>query len=240
VVTHGTYTAEETAYFLHLVVDTSKPVVLTCSQRKHGMLGNDGDRNLYDALVLAASPQAREAGVLVTVNEEIHSAREVVKLNRRPGGFGSPVFGPLGFVDHDQISIFRKQLRQHTFSSDLRRIEWQRTPRVGVFGAHPGAPGGLVDGMIEKGAEALIVHGFTYAGTPSPEQTEACLRALSAGIPVALVSRGREGRIPLPEQPDGFIRADSLALSKAVVLLTAALGSGMTDAVTIQNLYSTH
>ena len=77
VVTHGTYTAEETAYFLHLTVRGDKPVVIACSQRKHGTAGNDGDRNLGDAVRVATSPEARGKGVLVVLNEEIHSAREV-------------------------------------------------------------------------------------------------------------------------------------------------------------------
>src|SRR5688572_972993 len=82
VVTHGTYTAEETAYFLHLTVRSDKPVVLVCSQRKHGTIGNDGDKNLGDAVRIASSPEARGNGVLLVLNEEIHSAREVTKTNQ--------------------------------------------------------------------------------------------------------------------------------------------------------------
>ena len=101
VVTHGTLTAEETAYFLHLVVRTSKPIVIVCAQRKHRMSGNDGDRNFLDALRIATSESAQGKGVFVTLGEEIHSARDVVKTNQRPGGFVSRSGGILGHVESD-------------------------------------------------------------------------------------------------------------------------------------------
>jgi hypothetical protein len=87
IVTHGTFTTEETAYFLHLCVHAEKPLVIVASQRKHDEVGNDGDRNLLDAIRLALTPDARGKGVLVTLHEEIHSAREVVKTNQRPVSF---------------------------------------------------------------------------------------------------------------------------------------------------------
>jgi L-asparaginase/Glu-tRNA(Gln) amidotransferase subunit D len=107
-VTHGTYTVEETAYFLHLTVDTVKPLVLTCSQRKHSTLGNDGDHNLVDALRVASDPAAAGLGALLVVHEEVHSGRDVVKVSRRPGGFSSPALGPLGSVDEDRVSLYRR------------------------------------------------------------------------------------------------------------------------------------
>ncbi len=107
VVTHGTFTAEESAYLLHLVIDTGKPVVVTVSQRKHSTIGNDGDRNLLDAVRVACAATAAGHGVLVVANEEIHCAREVTKEHQRPGGFVSPPTGPLGTVETDVVSLYR-------------------------------------------------------------------------------------------------------------------------------------
>ncbi len=240
VVTHGTYTVEETAYLLHLTVDTGKPLVLTCSQRKHGTLGNDGDRNLYDALRVASSAEAAGLGAVLVANEEVHCGREVIKASRRPGGFVSPVLGPLGFVDEDRVSLYRAPLRRHTRTSDLRRPSDGAIPEVVVIGAHPGASGLAITDAVAGGVRGIVVHGYTYAGKPAPEQIVAAREAVAAGVPVVLVSRGREGRIPLPAQPDGFVRADSLTTSKAVVLLVTALRHGVSATADLQVLYDTH
>src|SRR5690606_14368034 len=104
IITYGTFSAEETPYFLHLTSAPDKPIVLVCSQRRHGTLGNDGDRNLVDAIRVANAPDAVGKGVLVVINEEIHSAREVVKTNQRPSGFMSAAgIGLLGHVEVDQV-----------------------------------------------------------------------------------------------------------------------------------------
>ena len=98
VVTHGTFTVEETAFFLHLTVNTEKPIVFTCSQRKHRVVGNDGDRNLIDA-IRAACALGPGVGSVLVMGEEIHSAREVYKSNQRPGGFASGSLGLLGSAE---------------------------------------------------------------------------------------------------------------------------------------------
>src|SRR5687767_8184602 len=110
IVTHGTFTTEETAYFLHLTVHTEKPLVMAASQRKHDEVGNDGDRNLLDAIRLALCPEAAGKGALLVLHEEIHSAREVVKTNQRPGGFASLDCGILGHVESDQVSFYHAPL----------------------------------------------------------------------------------------------------------------------------------
>ena len=95
---------------------TEKPIVVVASQRKHDEVGNDGDRNMLDAIRLALSPDARGKGVLVTLHEEIHSAREVVKTNQRPGGFHSLGRGILGHIEEDQVSFYYTPIRRHTFA----------------------------------------------------------------------------------------------------------------------------
>src|SRR5215213_5614875 len=111
IVTHGTFTTEETAYFLHLCVHTEKPLVCVASQRKHDEVGNDGDRNLLDAIRVALTPEAAGMGGLMVIHEEIHSARDVVKTNQRPGGFVSLGHGILGHVETDKVSFYHAPLR---------------------------------------------------------------------------------------------------------------------------------
>ena len=124
VVTHGTFTVEETAFFLHLTVRTDKPIVLVCAQRMRDARGTDGERNLLDAIRTAATPDARGKGVLVVLHEEIHSAREVVKTNQRPGGFKSVGRGLLGHVERDRVSFYHAPLRRHT-------MDWNASRRPG-------------------------------------------------------------------------------------------------------------
>lgn len=240
IVTHGTYTVEETAYHLHLTVDARKPLVITCSQRKHGTLGNDGDRNLVDAFRVASDDAAAGLGVLLVANEEIHCGRDVVKVSRRPDGFASRPFGPLGSVDEDRVALYRAPLRKHTAQSELRRPSPGAAPRVTVVAVHPGANAAPVFAAVEDGVGGIVLQGYTYAGRTTPEQQAAAEVAAGAGIPVVLVSRGREGRVPVPAEVDPFVRGDDLATSKAVVLLTAALGSGHRDRAALQHLFDTH
>ena len=240
VVTHGTYTVEETAYHLHLTVDTHKPVVITCAQRKHGTLGNDGDRNLHDALRVASEATTAGLGVLLVANETVHCARDVIKVSRRPDAFVSPPLGPLGFVDEDRVAMYRAPLRRHTAQSALKRPTTAEAPNVTVVAAHPGATARPVRDAVAAGVDGIVLQGYAYAGRTAPEQQQAVEHAAEQGVAVVLASRGREGRVPSPDTPDGLVRADDLATSKAVVLLTAALAAGVRDRDGLQRLFDTH
>lgn len=220
VVTHGTFTVEETAYFLNLTVRGRAPVVLTCSQRKHATLGNDGDRNLLDAFRVALAPEARGKGVLVVVNEEIHAARDVVKTNQRPSGFVSRGSGILGSVEADRVSFYRAPTRRHTSASEFTLT--QELPRVDVVATYAGADGVAVRAFIEAGARGLVVNGFAYSGKPHPSQTPALREAVERGVAVVLVNRGGGGRIPVVGD-DPFVRGDDLTAQKARILLAVAL-----------------
>ena len=238
VVTHGTFTAEETAYFLHLTVNTDKPVVVACSQRKHGTLGNDGGRNLLDALRVAGAPTARGRGVLVVLNEEIHSAREVTKTNQRPGGFRSGSYGILGSVEADQVTFYRTPERRHTSTSELLVSMDGTLPRVDIVATYAGADGVAVDALVAAGTEGLVVHGFSFSGKPHHLQRPSLERAVQAGVPVVLTNRGGDGRIPV-ESSHGFVRGDNLTAQKARVLLTLAL-TATTDQAKLQRLFDAH
>lgn len=222
IVTHGTYTAEETAYFLHLTVHTEKPVVLTCAQRRHGALGSDGDRNLFDAIAVALTAEARGKGVLVVANEEIHSARDVTKTNQRPSGFVSRGVGLLGSVEADQVTFYRVPTRRHTAGSEFLAPVGIELPRVDITAAYPGADGVAIQALIDVGTRGIVVDGFSFAGKPHRLQEPALERAIEAGIAVVLANRGRDGRVPVGKS-DGFVRADNLSAAKAHVLLSLAL-----------------
>jgi L-asparaginase len=222
IVTHGTFTTEETAYFLHLVVRTEKPVVVVASQRKHDEVGNDGDRNMLDAIRLALSPDARGKGVLVTLHEEIHSAREVVKTNQRPGGFHSLGRGILGHIEDDQVSFYYAPIRRHTFRSEFDIREIGELPRVDVIAAYVGGDDTAAQACVTGGARGLVVSGYAYNGRPSADQLAGIEKIAASGVPVVLSNRGGQGRIPVNWE-DPFIQGDSLVPHKARILLMLGL-----------------
>ena len=236
VVTHGTFTAEETAYFLHLTARTDKPVVLACSQRKHGTISNDGDKNLYDAVRVAVDPRAAGQGVVVLLDEEIHSARDVTKTNQRPGGFVSNGSGALGSVEDDQVSFYRSPARRHTVGSEFDVSATGTLPRVDIAATYAGADGCAVDAFLEAGAAGIVVNGFAFSGKPHPLQLPALRRAMARGVPVVLTNRGGDGRVPT-NSGDEFVGGDNLTAQKARVLLTVALTSTQEPAE-LQRIFS--
>jgi L-asparaginase len=235
IVTHGTFTVEETAFFLHLSVRTEKPLVCVASQRKHDEVGNDGDRNLLDAIRVALTPEAAGMGGLIVLHEEIHSARDVVKTNQRPGGFVSLGHGILGHVETDQVSFYHAPLRRHTHRSEFDVREIGDLPRVDVVAAYVGADDAAARACVQAGARGLVVHGYTFNGRPSADQ-EAGIAEIAASIPVVLASRGGGGRIPLDEASP-YVRADTFVSHKARILLMLGL-TRTTDRRELQRMFS--
>ena len=151
VVTHGTFTTEETAAFLNYTVNSSKPVVVAASQRRHGSIGNDGDWNLWDAVRVAASPDAAGKGVMVVLDEQIFPARDVMKTNQRPGGFASlgGSAAALGSIEADQVSFYFAPTRLHTSGSRVRSdgpLPLQ-LPRVDIVKTYAGADEAPIRGL---------------------------------------------------------------------------------------------
>ena len=225
VVTHGTFTAEETAYFLHLTVNTSKPIVLVCSQRPHSTLGNDGDRNLVDAIRVAANGTTSGFGVMLVINEEIHSARGVEKTSGRPDGFRSLNTGTLGQVYGDGPAVYRRPRRRHTESSEFSVPP--HFPRVDIVATYAGADGAAVDALVARGVDGLVVNGFSFNGMPHPLQADSLQAAVFAGVPVVVVNRGGGGRIARDRYNEPFVRGDDLTAQQARVLLGVALAHGV-------------
>lgn len=226
VVTHGTFTAEETAWLLHLVTAVDRPLVMAVAQRKSDLVGTDAGRNLLDALRVAASPEARGRGMLLVAGEEIHGARDVHKLQRRPSGFDSGPAGLMGTVDVDRIAFSRRPERRHTLHSELNAADLQRFPRVDVVAVHSGADGVAIDALVSAGSRGIVTSGFAYSGIAAPAQTDALRRAADAGLAVVLASRGRGGRVPVPAADERFTTADDLSPHKARILAGLALAHG--------------
>lgn len=229
VVTHGTFTVEETAYFLHLTVNTEKPIVFTCAQRKHGLVGNDGDRNLIDA-IRAACALGPGVGAVVVMGEEIHSAREVSKSNQRPGGFVSGSLGLLGSAELDRVSLYRRPTRRHTATSEFSaRSLPDALPRVDILTTYVGARAGLVASARDDGVAGLVLEGFAPAGQPGPGQHDPIVDLHGRGVPVVVTSRGRNGRVPgKPPGTRSWLTGDNLSPIKARILLMVALSAGLT------------
>ena len=226
VVTHGSNTAEETAYFLSLTVNHAKPVVVTASQRQQNTLGTEGSRNLYDAIRVAASPEAAGKGVLLVVNELIHPARDANKrISVRVETWDSGDAGSLGVVDGDQVTFYNQPVYRHTTMSEVRLAddvtETSQLPRVDILYAYAGADGALAEAAVAAGARALVIAGFP-TGAATPAQYETLNRLRDQGIHIIMSNRGDVGRINIPVNND-YVSADNLTPQKARILAMLAL-----------------
>ena len=235
VVTGGTDTLEETAYFLHLTVRSNRPVVVAGSMRPPHALGSDGPANLLQAFRVAADPASRGRGVLVVLNNDIHSAREVTKADTRQlGAFRTYGYGPVGVVDPDRVVYRRRLEHRHTSESEFDLAEVETLPRVDVLVSYQDAPGDLIAAAVAAGADGLVIAG-AGSGTVSPAQHEAIRAATEKGVPVVVTSRTGGGRVaPWLPPPNGTgatvtepaalrITGEDLAPVKARILLMLAL-----------------
>ena len=247
VVTTGTDTLEETAYFLHLTVRSVRPVVVVGSMRPPQSLGYDGTANLLQGFRVAADPASRGRGVLVVLNGEINSARDVSKTNaQRLQTFDAGAYGFLGVVDPDRVVYYRRTERRHTSSSEFDVTSVTRLPRVDVVMTYQGAPGDTITNATEAGAMGLVVAG-AGTGATSPGQRDAIQTISEAGIPVVIASRTGGGRVPVhPQTQDpgseswasvaAHIGGEDLSPVKARILLMLAL-TVTTDPQEIQRMF---
>ena len=240
VVTHGTDTMEETAYFLDLVVKSEKPVVLVGSMRGSRALSADGPANLFNAVAIAANPQAHGKGVIVAMNDRILAARDVTKTNTFSlDTFQSPDFGALGYVQSGRSSFYREPTRRRTGAPEFDVTSLSALPKVAIVYSHVG-----VDPSMLERTEAGGVQGVVYAGTGNgtiPKSMQpAAVRLVKSGVPVVRASRVNGGIVErngeLNDDELGFIAADSLNPQKARVLLMLAL-TRTRDAKKIQEIF---
>ena len=223
VITHGTDTLEETAWFLHQVLDARKPVVLTCAMRPATALAPDGPQNLLDAVAVATAPGA--CGVVMVAAGEVHGARHVQKVHPyRVNAFTSGDVGPLGFVEEGAVRLAQNWppaldgKAQAAIERIANIVTW---PRVEIVVSHAGATGAVVDALVRDGVQGLVV-ACTGNGTIHHALEAALLRAQSAGVKVVRSTRCPLGQM-LPKPGDVLPDSHGLSPVKARIALMLAL-----------------
>lgn len=225
VVTHGTDTMEETAYFLDLTIKDPRPVVVTGAMRPADGIGIDGPANLYNAVRVAGSPSARDRGAMILLNDEILAARDATKSNAvRPNAFSAPYRGDLGLAEPEGIVFHRPASRRGIF--DIGGV--RELPRVDVSYSYVGADGADIDAFVAAGAKGVVV-AATGRGSAPPQQRQAIERALAKGVIVVMGTRTGSGTVPVGEGVRGTsgvattIGTGDLNPQKARILLMLAL-----------------
>ena len=230
VITHGTDTLEETAYFLHLTLHTAKPVVLTGAMRPATALSADGPLNLLQAIRVASCASSVGRGVLVVANGEIHSARDVRKVHTTAvHTFQSPGLGPLGVIDDASIEYYRQTTRRHTLDSELQLPEQQRggryLPDVRILYGQAGDDGMFAAAACSAGVRGIVYAGFGNGSLPALVET-ALAAAVEQGVIVVRSTRSPEGAV-LAAEPSydehGFIASGTLSPQQARILLQLGL-----------------
>jgi len=241
VIGHGTATLEETAYFLNLTVKVSIPVVLVGAQRPSSALSSDAGMNLVNAIRVAASPDARDMGVLVLLNDEIHAAREVTKTSTlRLQTFRTPDFGVLGHADGDAVAFYRRPIRRHAPDTEFDVAGIGALPRVDISYSYAGGDGVAARAFMAAGARGIVAAGFAPGFCP-PGEVEALAEAAKQGIVVVQCTRAGSGRTfrGTKLRQLGFLIADNLNPQKARILLALAL-TVTSDPETIMRMFRTY
>lgn len=188
VVTHGTDALEETAYMADLLIDSPKGLVFTAAMRNNSEMGADGPRNILGSVRVAASPQARGLGALVVFNGRVLAARDTIKMHTSNlDAFRAPMLGPLGNIDDDAVSIYRRSLVRQT----LAPVGLE--PAVELVRVYAGMDSALLLWSLEQGSRGLVIEAMGQGNVP-PEMLQGIEAWLEAGKPVVLVSRCPEGR----------------------------------------------
>ena len=227
VVTHGTDTMEETAHFLNLTIKSKKPVVMTGAMRPSTAISADGPLNLYNAVAVAADPDAAKRGTLVVMNDRIHGAHSLTKTNTTSvETFISPINGLIGTINYGKAAYFRRPFRKHTYKSEFSLDGVTHLPRVDIVYACADMPPDLIDASIEKGAAGIVIAGDGN-GNMNAATIDRAVQAVKQGIFIVRSSRvptGKVGRnVEINDDRMGFIVSDELNPAKARILLMLAL-----------------
>lgn len=234
VVTHGTGTLEETAYFLNLVIKSEKPVVVVGAMRPFTAISRDGPFNLYNAIRTAATPESKGKGVLVVLNDTINSARDVTKANTyRVNTFESRDIGPLGFTDSDRVVYYRTPVYRHTSRSEFDVSQLTELPKVDIVYGYQEADPASLNGLVAAGSKGIILT------DSSPGYADAIKAAQAKGVIVVQGDRKGSGRVLVSERARerGLVTADNLNSQKARVLLRLAL-TKTSDLQEIQRIFN--
>ena len=240
-ITHGTDTLEETSYFLHLVTKSNKPVVLTGSMRPSTAMSADGPLNIYNCVAVAADPQARGRGVLVLIDDDIHSAHDVIKRHSTDvATFTSGEAGLVGVALFGKNTWYRTPVQVHTTKSEFEITAKQATlPRVDIIYAHANMSPDLITAAAKNGAKGIVVAGVGDGNMTAPAFDE-LKRVARQGVVAVRSSRTNGGiirrNIELNDDEAGTVASMELNPAKARVLLQLALLK-TTDPKKIQGYY---
>jgi len=240
VVTHGTDTMEETAFFLNLVVKSSKPVVLVGSMRPSTAVSADGPLNLFDAVGVAADPKSRGRGVLVVMNDWIHGAHSLTKTSTTAvQTFMSPLRGLVGVSSYGKNDFYNSPQWKHTTESEFDIANTTALPRVDILYAYADMSPDLIDASVKNGAKGIVIAGVGN-GNMNKATLEAAARAAKKGVVVVRSSRvvtGIVGRnVEINDDEMNFVASDELNPQKARILLMLALLKPRTNAE-VQSLF---
>ncbi|WP_068785304.1 asparaginase [Paenibacillus phocaensis] len=242
VVTTGTDTMEEIAYFLDLTVRSPKPVVITGSMRPWTVIGTDAPANLYNAIKLAASGKTKSFGTVLMLNDEFHAAREVTKTNSyRTDTFVTPEIGALGYIDEKTIRVYRAPFRALKSAAawatpfDLNQITKEDLAKVEIAYSYQDAGAGAISGLVANGAKGIVTAG-TGAGGISKAMTEERKAAIEKGV--VFVTTTRTGSGSNYSSGDGIIAGDNLNAAHARILLLLCL-SFSKDFDTVKDWFTT-
>ncbi len=227
VITHGTDTQEETAYFLNLVVKSDKPVVTTGSMRPSTAVSAEGPLNLYNAVAVAASPKSKGRGVMVVMNDQIHAAQAVTKTNTTSvQTFMSPMQGLLGAVLYGQLEFYRVPHGVHTINSIFSVEGVTELPRVDIIYACADASPDLIGMSVKAGAKGIVIAGVGNGNMTGAMLKEA-KKAVSKGVVVVRSTRVPTGYVlrnsEVNDDEYGTIASDELNAQKSRVLLMLTL-----------------
>ncbi len=243
VITHGTDTMEESAYFLNLTVKTDKPVVMVGSMRPSTAVSADGPINLYNAVGVAIDPRARGRGVLVVMNDWIHAAHSLTKTSTTDvQTFMSPLRGLVGVASYGKNDFYTSPTWKHTTQSEFDISRVTTLPRVDIIFADLDMSPDLITASAAGGAKGIVIAGVGN-GNMNKASVDAAAAAVKKGVVVVRSSRvttGLVGRnVELNDDQLGFIASDELNPQKARILLTLALLEKRTPQQ-IQALFTTY
>jgi L-asparaginase len=243
VITHGTDTLEESAFFLNLTVKTNKPVVIVGSMRPSTAVSADGPLNLYNAVGVAVDPAAKGRGVLVVMNDTIQGAHSLTKTSTTSvETFQSPLRGVIGTASYGKNDWYQSPVWKHTTASEFDISKVTTLPRVDIVFAGVSADGAMIEAAVAKGAKGIVIAGVGN-GNMTKAMVDAAAAAVKKGVVVVRASRvptGLVGRnVELDDDKLGFIASDELNPQKARILLSLALLTKRTPD-NIQALYRTY
>ena len=243
VITHGTDTMEETAFFLNLVAKTDKPVVMVGSMRPSTAVSADGPLNLYNAVGVAVDPEAKGRGVLVVMNDWIHAAHSLTKTSTTAiQTFMSPLRGVVGVAAYGKNDFYNTPQWKHTTSSEFSTANVTKLPRVDIVFACADMSADLIDASAANGAKGIVIAGVGN-GNMNKASLEAAARAAKKGVVVVRSSRvatGTVGRnVEVNDDELGFVASDELNPQKSRILLSLALLKPRSNAE-LQKLFNSY